>query len=447
MARVYIYQAGGSLLPIADTGNSASVVANVLRTFQTEAQFEAERHDLLAGMLAFLEYTRYVPEGAPSGSTGVPAPTLLYVRDKDDYVVLDAPLTWHYLLNGREDADAHPVSAITGLATTLDGLAATDTELTEKVAGLTTTTETLTETTENLTETTDGLVEEVSELTSVTAGLTAAADAGGAQLASGAFVDASGTPTLRLTTQNPRLPAGSDTSVVSVVVPLADAMTAGFMSSSDVVALAALVETVDALQGRAVRYPVHLASNTSPTQAQLTTVWGAASGLSGTPGDGTTLVDLDNNTVYTWFATSSVWVARGSDTVSLASNTALGVVMGTAGVPGKVYVETNGTLSLVGWDALVTDVGTAKANVSALQTTVSPLPAKVSSLEGRATSLETKASTLTTDVSGLKTTVSPLPAKVSSLEGRIAIYAAASESAAQTYSASHSTTLVIYPEP
>jgi hypothetical protein len=44
-------------------------------------------------------------------------------------------------------------------------------------------------------------------------------------------------------------------------------------------------------------------------------------------------------------------VTRGSDTVSVAANGVLGVVKGDVEeTPGKVYVESDGSMSVIGWD-------------------------------------------------------------------------------------------------
>jgi hypothetical protein len=67
------------------------------------------------------------------------------------------------------------------------------------------------------------------------------------------------------------------------------------------------------------------------------------------------------NTAYTWYESTSTWVNRGSDTVSVATNTALGVVKGDASTPGKIYAETDGSQSVNGWDNLITLVNGMKS--------------------------------------------------------------------------------------
>lgn len=147
-------------------------------------------------------------------------------------------------------------------------------------------------------------------------------------------------------------------------IPLASASESGLMSPSDVAALASLLTAVESLLGRAVRYPVHL-DGIEIGQESLQAAYEDASGATGDPVDGTTLIDLDSDTTYTWYESSATWVTRGADTVSLASNATLGVVKGdNANTPGKVCVESDGSMSVLGWDALVAEAGGVKPSDS-----------------------------------------------------------------------------------
>jgi hypothetical protein len=174
-----------------------------------------------------------------------------------------------------------------------------------------------------------------------------------------------------------RDPASGEETVVTRVFPIASAQQAGIMSPADVTAIANLLTAVESLSGRGIRYPVHLAGATI-TQSTLQAAYETASGQTGTVPDGATLVDLDSDITYTWFASTEEWKTRGSDTVSQATNTVLGVVKGAENTSGKVYVELDGSLSVIGWDALVTAL-TGKASTADL----TALTTRVAALEGR----------------------------------------------------------------
>ena len=59
--------------------------------------------------------------------------------------------------------------------------------------------------------------------------------------------------------------------------------------------------------------------------------------------------------------------AGGSTTVSIATNSTPGIVQGDATTDGKVFVESNGTMSLNGWDDLSANVSNNIANIASLQ--------------------------------------------------------------------------------
>lgn len=120
-------------------------------------------------------------------------------------------------------------------------------------------------------------------------------------------------------------------------------------------------EDIAALQGRSIRYAVHLDS-ASPTQAQLTSAYQSASGSTATPEDGTTLVDLNYNKEYTWFESSSTWVDRGSSTITPATNSSYGSVKGQT-ADGTVKAD-DGLLSVNGWSTVKNDISANAESIS-----------------------------------------------------------------------------------
>ena len=120
-------------------------------------------------------------------------------------------------------------------------------------------------------------------------------------------------------------------------------------------------EDIAALQGRSIRYAVHLDS-ASPTQAQLTSAYQSASGSTATPEDGTTLVDLNYNKEYTWFESSSTWVDRGSSTITPATNSSYGSVKGQT-ADGTVKAD-DGLLSVNGWSTIKNDISANAESIS-----------------------------------------------------------------------------------
>ena len=58
----------------------------------------------------------------------------------------------------------------------------------------------------------------------------------------------------------------------------------------------------------------------------------------------------------------------GVQDVAVATNTSLGVVKGDASTAGKVYVETDGSMSLNGYDILVDDISELTVGMEAIET-------------------------------------------------------------------------------
>lgn len=135
----------------------------------------------------------------------------------------------------------------------------------------------------------------------------------------------------------------------------------------------------------------------SPTQAQLTTAWQTATGLT-TLVNGAKIFDVTNSKVWTYYTNTTTWYssAAGEVTVSTATNTALGIVQGDATTDGKVFVENNGTMSVNGWDDVTTDVANNMADIASLQTD------KVDKVTGKQLSTEDYTAAEKTKLAGIE---------------------------------------------
>ena len=156
-------------------------------------------------------------------------------------------------------------------------------------------------------------------------------------------------------------------------------------------------EDIAALQGRSIRYAVHLDS-ASPTQAQLTSAYQSASGSTATPEDGTTLVDLNYNKEYTWFESSSTWVDRGSSTITPATNSSYGSVKGQT-ADGTVKAD-DGLLSVNGWSTVKNDIS---ANAESISNEVSRATEAESTLQNN---IDAEATARTSEDGKLNTAIS-----------------------------------------
>ena len=156
------------------------------------------------------------------------------------------------------------------------------------------------------------------------------------------------------------------TSTRSITLPVASGSQAGVINTSTYNAIQENSQNIDAILGGAVAI-----SNlpAEPTQAELTTAWQTATGLT-TLINGARIFDNTNEKNWTYYTNTTTWYATdasGSTTVSIATNSTPGIVQGDATTDGKVFVESNGTMSLNGWDDLSANVSDSIANIASLQ--------------------------------------------------------------------------------
>ena len=157
------------------------------------------------------------------------------------------------------------------------------------------------------------------------------------------------------------------TSTRSITLPVASGSQAGVINTSTYNAIQENSQNIDAILGGAVAI-----SNlpAEPTQAELTTAWQTATGLT-TLINGARIFDNTNQKNWTYYTNTTAWYATnasGSTTVSTATNTSLGIVKGDATTDGKAFVEADGSLSINGWDQITNGVADALSDIASLQT-------------------------------------------------------------------------------
>lgn len=163
----------------------------------------------------------------------------------------------------------------------------------------------------------------------------------------------SNTATLSFNVTNPVTGVNN---VLTRAVPIATDLVTGLMPKESVVALAKVIDTVGKLQGGMEYLPVIQLHNEDVTQTALTN-WAIQQGYTPPFISGITIPDLDNHE-WVWNATMNEWVDIGVWGFEIATIDRLGVVM-SADIDGKIYVEVDGTMSLVGWDYLVEQTSNA----------------------------------------------------------------------------------------
>jgi hypothetical protein len=137
------------------------------------------------------------------------------------------------------------------------------------------------------------------------------------------------------------------------------------MPASDHLQIAQNASDIAALKGANTRFPTDSELPETLTQAEVEAIFETESGGK-TPTDGDTLISFNQDTFnYTWsyFGVDAVWKYRGIDAVGIATQTELGIVKGE-NTSGKIYVETDGTMSLVGYDTINSSISDLNSNLS-----------------------------------------------------------------------------------
>ena len=148
-----------------------------------------------------------------------------------------------------------------------------------------------------------------------------------------------------------------------------------------------------------------------------------------------------------WQYSGTAWIQLTSINIDKATSTSLGVVMGSVTSDtneGKIFVEVDGTMAVIGWDtlkalataakqsvdnleprvtqqsakidALEGDVAANATHITALQGTSSDHESRISSLETTSADLGTRMGTAETDIDTLQTSDAQQTSKISSLE-------------------------------
>lgn len=154
-------------------------------------------------------------------------------------------------------------------------------------------------------------------------------------------------------------------SEVDMALPVASETQAGIMNAATYNSVQENAELVQSILHAAVSIP-NLPAD--PTQDQLTTAWKSATSETELI-NRASIFDSSNNKIWYYYSNVAEWQATNSDggtvTIEQATNTSLGTVKGSTEV-GQASVETDGTLSVNGWDDLNTKLDNATTRVTNL---------------------------------------------------------------------------------
>lgn len=155
----------------------------------------------------------------------------------------------------------------------------------------------------------------------------------------------------------------SPNTAIDIIINKATTTTSGLMSKEAVQEIADLSERVSDLEGPTRRYLYTGSDN--PTADEINN-FAISEGLSA-PFSGIAVVVA--STLHIWhYYTNGGWRDDGKDTVQTANQTTLGIVMGSTD-NGKVFVETDGTMSLNGYDDITQNIADINSNLANIEIT------------------------------------------------------------------------------
>lgn len=149
-----------------------------------------------------------------------------------------------------------------------------------------------------------------------------------------------------------------------VTLPVSSRLQAGVMNSATYATLDELGNRVTALESNTATYLVTL-PNDNPTQAEINSAYQTAYPTAPFPPlDGCTVIDQEKQLFYRYVKNGNLWIKTTGFTISQWTNNTLGTVKGST-TPGQIQAETDGTGSLVGYDAIISNISTLTTQVDA----------------------------------------------------------------------------------
>lgn len=261
----------------------------------------------------------------------------------------------------------------------------------------------------------------------------------------------------------------------SDALPVVSREQAGIMSASVYSAMEDVIANntsrISVLEQSAPTYDISGLVGPNPTNAEISTAFQQKYPTVPIQA-GLRAADYDN--AHFWQYGKNTWILLTQIDVQMATNQSLGIVKGSS-TDGKIFVETDGSMSLKGYDALVSkdathdskigtletglgnanaridatntnvannaqDIATANGNISTNTNDITNLKGRMATAEGQIATHETKINQhtqsinglstdvnglktdvngLNTDINGLKTDVNGLKSRISTAEGQI----------------------------
>jgi hypothetical protein len=137
------------------------------------------------------------------------------------------------------------------------------------------------------------------------------------------------------------------------VLPTATIEQNGLISKDDLATIYQNQQDIESLQGKGLA--VGDVGTNPVSDANLTNFYKTTTTKD--PVDGSTVINTNGGSSISYVYATSTWHMTGSSSVATATNTTLGVVKGSVSTEGYIYVNSDGSMQLNGYDAIYTAIG------------------------------------------------------------------------------------------
>ena len=240
----------------------------------------------------------------------------------------------------------------------------------------------------------------------------------------------------------------------SDALPVVSRTQAGIMSASVYAAMEDVIANntsrISILEQSALTYDISGLVSADPTNAEISAAFQQKyPNIPIQPG----IRVADYNNAHFWQYGNNMWILLTQINIQTATNDSLGIVKGS-NTDGKVFVETDGSMSLKGYDALVSkdathdskintlevglgnanaridatntnvannaaDIVTANGNISTNTNDINGLKGRMATAEEQIATHDTKINQHTQSINGLSTDINGLNSRMSTAEGQI----------------------------
>lgn len=208
----------------------------------------------------------------------------------------------------------------------------------------------------------------------------------------------------------------------SDALPVVSREQAGIMSASVYAAMEDVIANntsrISVLEQSALTYDISGLVSADPTNAEISAAFHQKyPNIPIQPG----IRVADYNNAHFWQYGNNMWILLTQINIQTATNESLGIVKGST-VDGKIFVETDGSMSLKGYDALVAKDATHDSKISTLETGLGDANARIDAANANVTKNATDIATANGNINANANDINGLKGRMATAEGQIATH-------------------------